>query len=80
MWATGSYPRPPENAAGIIFLRSAPAENARSPAPVRMATQAESSSRNRTQAATSASWVSGSIAFIASGRVIVMVNTRSFCS
>ena len=66
--------------AGIIFLRSAPAQKLFSPAPVRMATHAPSSSRKRVHAWTRASWVSGSIAFMASGRLIVMVTILPACS
>jgi hypothetical protein len=46
--------RPSPNAAGIICLRSAPAEKAFSPAPVKMATHALSSSRKRVHASISA--------------------------
>jgi hypothetical protein len=45
-----------------------------------MATQAASSSRKRVQAAISASCVSGSMAFIASGRFMVMVTILPACS
>jgi hypothetical protein len=68
------------NACGIIFFRSAPAENAFSPAPVRIATHASGSSRNRIQASISSPCVSGSIAFMASGRFSVIVTTWSCCS
>jgi hypothetical protein len=68
------------NACGMSFFRSAPAENAFSPAPVRIATQASGSSRNRVHASISYWCISGSTAFMASGRSIVIVTTRSCCS
>ena len=52
-WAGRGAPFAKET--GIIFLRSAPAEKLLSPAPVRMATQAPSSSRKRVHAPTRAS-------------------------
>ena len=66
--------------AGIVFFRSAPAQNALSPAPVTIATQIDGLSRTSVHASDSAPSVSGSSAFIASGRSIVTVATRSATS
>ena len=57
---------------GIIFFRSAPAEKALSPAPVKIATQRSGLSRKSIQALPSSSLVSGSMAFMASGRLMVI--------
>ena len=61
---------------GMKVFRSAPAQNA-SPAPVTIATSSESSSRKSSHVCHSSSWVSGSIAFLASGRLSVTYATRS---
>ena len=61
-------------------LRSPPAQNASSPAPVRMPTSASSSSRNRVHAAISSRATTGPMAFIRSGRSIVMTVTGPSCS
>ena len=65
---------------GIIFFRSAPAEKALSPAPVRIATQRFGSSRKSIQALPSSSLVSGSMEFMASGRLMVIMAILSFFS
>ena len=64
----------------MVFFRSAPAQNALPPAPVTIATQMSGLSRISTQASCSAEMVSGSSAFIASGRLMVTVATRSSTS
>ena len=65
---------------GIVFLRSAPVQKARSPAPVRMATRMLSSFEMRSQAACSSLTDSGSSAFIASGRSNKTVAMKSLTS
>ena len=60
---------------GISSLRSAPAQKARSPAPVRMPTQASSSRLNSAQASSISLLVWRSTEFNASGRLIVTVTT-----
>jgi len=57
-------------------FRSAPAQNA-SPAPVRIATSTESSPEKSSQMDQSSSCVSGSTAFLASGRLSVTYAIRS---
>ena len=56
---------------GMYSFRSAPAQKASSPAPVRMATSTESSSAKSAQAAIIALCTSGLTALRASGRLIV---------
>ncbi len=65
--------RSPEAAA----LRSLPAEKARSPAPVMMATQASSSAAKASKARPSSALAGGCSAFMRSGRSMVMVVMRS---
>ena len=61
----------PANAA----FRSPPAQNATSPAPVRTPTNALSSARNLSHASTSSRCVCGPMAFMRSGRLMVMMVT-----
>src|SRR3954469_21422124 len=82
MWATGETGAGLANVSyaklspdGRVFLRSAPVQNDLSPAPVTMTTRISSSSRTRFHVRMSSSRVSGSIAFIASGRFSVTVAT-----
>ena len=56
---------------GMYSFRSAPAQKASSPAPVRIATSTESSSAKSAQAAIIARCTSGLTALRASGRLIV---------
>ena len=58
---------------GIVLLRSAPAQKARSPAPVRIATHRPGSLSKSSTAARNASLNSGLIEFIACGRLNVIV-------
>ena len=62
--------------AGISVFRSAPAEKALFPAPVRIATHRLSSSRNSSQTFSSSWLCAMSSAFIASGRSIVTTARR----
>ena len=66
----------PANAA----FRSPPAQNAVSPAPVRTPTRAVSSARKRSQASISSRCVCGPMAFMRSGRLMVMIVTGPRCS
>ena len=73
LWAsTSSRLVGPTGSPSSRLLRSPPALKARSPAPVRIPTSASSSSRKRPQASTSSRWVRAPIAFIRSGRSIVI--------
>ena len=72
--------RSPRLRAAAVYLRSLPAEKARSPAPVMIATQASSSSRKTFQASISSAVAGGWREFITSGRLIVIVTIRSSCS
>ena len=56
----------------MVFFKSAPAEKDLSPAPVTMEHQTSGSSLTSIHACDSSLYVSGSIAFIASGLFIVM--------
>ena len=68
-------PKPPFGMRGMpcvaVHLRSLPAEKARSPAPVRMATQVSGSAANSSHTADSSSFAGGWSAFMTSGRLMV---------
>ena len=81
-WPT-SWPSPPHSFAcsterPLMYLMSAPAANARSPAPVRTIAPTPPSSRNSTSRSRSSVSVPTSSAFIASGRSIVTTATASW--
>ena len=67
----------PLAALGISDLRSAPAVNARSPAPVMTAIHTSGLSRTSSHALESCAYTSASIAFMTSGRLSVMRATLS---
>src|SRR6267142_1425452 len=71
---------PPSCEPPCIFLRSAPAQNALSPAPVRIATRSAGSRSNSRSRSPMRRAVSRSKAFIASGRLIVMRAMLPFVS
>src|SRR5260221_9817039 len=64
----------------MVSFRSEPVQKARSPAPVRMATRIASSKRIRSQISRSCSRPTGSMAFIARGRLMVTSATWSVTS
>ena len=67
---------PPSAVRSAVALRSLPAENARSPAPVRIATQTPGSSRKSSQISASSLCASRCNAFITSGRFSVTYAIR----
>ena len=80
-WKIGQFASVAPGLAGIVFFRSAPAaECPLAPRPVTTAAQISGLSRISSQQSVSAAIVSGSSAFIASGRVSVTVATRSATS
>jgi hypothetical protein len=68
-------PRASRCDAGIVVFMSMPAQNTRSPAPVRTAQRTSASSRTRRQASASPRIVGGSRLFACSGRSIVTTAT-----
>ena len=75
--------RPPKKVRGRVmsfpaawYLRSLPALNARSPAPVTMATQSSGSAAKSSKTRSSSKLAGGWIAFITSGRLMVTTRRR----